>query len=405
MNVFLKIFGLLFFILINIFVFPQKRYYKGNTHTHCYPYSGDITDTSYSGDKVVSQYKARGYDFLVFTDHGAWWNAKVLSTPDFTVINGSECGISGSGRWGHFTGLKLLKRISGVNLSHQQMIDSINAQGGISFINHPRYSQIPITAKQIINEMRNNLFHQEIWNGVTVGQPPPDDITVWDSVLSTGRIIYGVASDDSHKESNQGKGWIMVYASSNNEDTLVNEIRKGNFYSTTGIIIDSIYYSPSSIFIRSSNGETIRFIGKNGSTLKTVIGTEGSYSINGDEIYVRAEISNSTGKRGWIQPMMITVSSINEEDESLLIDYRLYQNFPNPFNPLTMIEFELMEKSNIRLSALNILGKEIRILLNEEREAGSYSIDFNASNLPSGVYFYRLQSGNFINTKKMLLLK
>jgi hypothetical protein len=405
MNVFLKIFGLLFFILINIFVFPQKRYYKGNTHTHCYPHSGDITDTSYSGAKVVGQYKSKGYDFLVFTDHGAWWNAKVLSTPDFTVINGSECGISGSGRWGHFTGLKLTQRISGVNLSHQQMIDAIKSQGGVPFINHPRYSQIPITAKQIINDMQNNLFHQEIWNGVTIGQPPPDDISVWDSVLSTGRIMYGVASDDSHKESNQGKGWIMVYASSNNEDTLVNEIRKGNFYSTTGIIIDSIYYSPSSIFIRSSNGETIRFIGKNGSTLKTVIGTEGNYSITGDEIYVRAEISNSMGKRGWIQPMMITVSSNNEEDESLLIDYKLYQNFPNPFNPLTIIGFWIMEKRNIRLSAINTLGKEIRVLLNEEKEAGYHSIDFNGNNFPSGVYFYRIQSGNFIDTKKMLLLK
>ena len=132
------------------------------------------------------------------------------------------------------------------------MIDTIKGQGGVPFINHPRYSQIPITANQIINDMQNNLFHQEIWNGITVGQPPPNDITVWDSVLSTGRIMYSVASDDSHNKSNQGKGWIMVYASSNNEDTLVNEIRKGNFYSSTGLILDSIYYSPSSIFVKAA---------------------------------------------------------------------------------------------------------------------------------------------------------
>ncbi len=401
----MKFFVLSLFIFISIFIFPQKKYYKGNTHTHCYPYSGDITDTSYTGQKVVAQYKAKGYDFLVFTDHGAWWNAKILSTPDFTVINGSECGISGSGRWGHFTGLKLSQRISGVNLSHQQMIDAIKSQGGVPFINHPRYSQIPITAKQIIDDMQNNLFHQEIWNGVTISQPPPDDISVWDSVLSTGRIMYGVASDDSHKESNQGKGWIMVYASSNNEDTLVNEIRKGNFYSSTGIIIDSIYYSTALIFVKSTNGDTIRFIGKNGVTLKSIIGSEGSYSISGEELYVRAEISNSLGKRGWIQPMMVNVSSNNEKNESSLLDYNLYYNYPNPFNPNTTIKYSIPELAKVKLTLTNLLGEEVSTLINEEKNAGNYSVELNVAELPSGVYFYSLQAGNFIDTKKMLILK
>ena len=85
--------------------------------------------------------------------------------------------------------------------------------------------------------------------------------------------------------------------------------------------------------------------------------------------------------------------------------FRLEQNYPNPFNPTTTIGFGIIEKRNVRLSVLNILGEEIRVLLNEEKEAGYHSIDFNASDLPSGVYFYRIQSGNFIDTKKMILLK
>ena len=64
-----------------------------------------------------------------------------------------------------------------------------------------------------------------------------------------------------------------------------------------------------------------------------------------------------------------------------------------------------MEKRNVRLSVLNILGEEIKVLLDEEKEAGYHSIDFNASDLSSGVYFYRIQSGNFISTRKMMLLK
>ena len=85
--------------------------------------------------------------------------------------------------------------------------------------------------------------------------------------------------------------------------------------------------------------------------------------------------------------------------------YKLEQNYPNPFNPTTTIGFGIPEKGSVRLSILNILGEEIKILLNEEKEAGYHSIDFNASDLPSGVYFYQLKAGSFIETKKMILLR
>lgn len=85
--------------------------------------------------------------------------------------------------------------------------------------------------------------------------------------------------------------------------------------------------------------------------------------------------------------------------------YKLEQNYPNPFNPTTTVGFGIPEKRNVRLSVLNILGEEIKILLNEEKEAGYHSIDYNASELPSGVYLYRIQAGNFLKTKKMLLLR
>jgi hypothetical protein len=94
-----------------------------------------------------------------------------------------------------------------------------------------------------------------------------------------------------------------------------------------------------------------------------------------------------------------------EVEVSPVLVYSLEQNFPNPFNPTTTIGFGIIEKGNVRMSILNLLGEEIKVLLNEGKEAGYHSIDFNASDLPSGVYFYRLQSGNFISTRKMLLLK
>lgn len=83
----------------------------------------------------------------------------------------------------------------------------------------------------------------------------------------------------------------------------------------------------------------------------------------------------------------------------------LYQNYPNPFNPITNIEYQVSELSIVILKVYNILGKEVATLVNEEKHPGNYEVDFNGSNLTSGVYFYQLKAGNFIETKKMTLLR
>jgi len=86
-------------------------------------------------------------------------------------------------------------------------------------------------------------------------------------------------------------------------------------------------------------------------------------------------------------------------------DYSLEQNYPNPFNPTTEIEFTLANHGQATLKIFDILGNEVSTLVNEVRAAGRYKVTFDASNLPSGVYFYNLQAGNYLNTKKMILLK
>jgi len=83
----------------------------------------------------------------------------------------------------------------------------------------------------------------------------------------------------------------------------------------------------------------------------------------------------------------------------------LTQNYPNPFNPSTKIKYQIPELSFVTIKVYDVLGKEVTTLINEEKPAGSYEVEFDASRLPSGVYFYRLQAGSFIETKKMILLR
>ncbi|MBK9097381.1 MAG: T9SS type A sorting domain-containing protein [bacterium] len=100
-----------------------------------------------------------------------------------------------------------------------------------------------------------------------------------------------------------------------------------------------------------------------------------------------------------------------EYSDEVLIDnlapafYRLDQNYPNPFNPATTISYGIPVKSNVLIKVFNSLGEEIKTLVREEKEAGTYIIEFNASGIPSGVYFYQLKIENFIKTKKMILMK
>ena len=97
--------------------------------------------------------------------------------------------------------------------------------------------------------------------------------------------------------------------------------------------------------------------------------------------------------------------SVDEEQTSVPDAYSISQNYPNPFNPITTIKYQIPELSFVTLKVYDVLGNEITTLLNEEKPVGSYQIEFDATILSSGVYFYKLQAGNFVKTKKMILLK
>jgi len=100
------------------------------------------------------------------------------------------------------------------------------------------------------------------------------------------------------------------------------------------------------------------------------------------------------------------LTTIDKESEGLLPDnYKLYQNFPNPFNPITTIRYYLPKKSHVDLNIYNILGQMIKSLVNTSKSAGFHKVEFNAKDLPSGVYFYKIEADSFREVKKMILLK
>ena len=112
--------------------------------------------------------------------------------------------------------------------------------------------------------------------------------------------------------------------------------------------------------------------------------------------------------RYWVSDTVwIKVSSATEVkgSESIFRDYFLEDNYPNPFNPSTVIRYKLPATALVRLKVYDVLGRAVATLVNKRQSPGTYSVVFNAADLPSGVYFYRLEAGVFIETKRLTLLK
>jgi len=194
---------------------------------------------------------------------------------------------------------------------------------------------------------------------------------------------------------------------------------------TTGIDVP-ILISPPDSAVNVSTNPTFEWTPVNGAVSYTLqISTFGSFinfvvnqpgitstsfSVNGLEenkkFYWRVRGATSNYEGLFSQVFRFTTgssSSVNENDNFYI--YNLEQNFPNPFNPITHIKYQLAKPDFVTIYIYNILGMEIAKLVNEEKSAGSYEVEYDATHLSSGIYFYRLQADSFIETKKMVLMK
>jgi hypothetical protein len=100
------------------------------------------------------------------------------------------------------------------------------------------------------------------------------------------------------------------------------------------------------------------------------------------------------------------ITSVKEENLSnISSEFTISQNYPNPFNPTTTIKYSVSKQSIVAIKVYDVLGREIETLVNDEKSTGNYKVEFDASKLTSGIYFYRMQAGDFVETKKIILMK
>jgi hypothetical protein len=199
--------------------------------------------------------------------------------------------------------------------------------------------------------------------------------------------------------------WIKTYGNDLSDSGNSIEITKNGGYFITGITNAQYYIHQGDILIFEidSTGnklwEKTYDIWMNDYSWSSAKTFDGGYVITG--MVGQATIGYA---EVWLAKIGMEPSNV-KGNQTVVKKYYLEQNYPNPFNPSTRIRYSIPKSSNVVIKVFDILGNEVETLVSEEKQIGIYELTLYAEGLPSGVYFYRLQSGDFVETKKMLLLK
>jgi hypothetical protein len=298
------------------------RWYKGNTHTHTLNSDGDSPP-----DVVTRWYRENGYHFLVLTDHNFLTsvdglNALLGADDRFLVIRGEEVTDRFEQQSIHVNGLAVQRVVApqggaSVLETVQRNVNAIRDAGGVPHINHPNFGW-SISAGELAQVRNTRLF--EIFNGHPMvnnlgGGGIPGMEEVWDTLLTRGITLYGLAVDDAHhfkrpgdpEASGPGRGWIWVRAARLGATDILDAIERGDFYSSTGVELSDYQVTANAITVtvreRAFEKYRIQFIGTGGRLLREATTSPASYTMTGGEGYVRARILDSNGRIAWTQPV------------------------------------------------------------------------------------------------------
>jgi predicted metal-dependent phosphoesterase TrpH len=326
---------LLLIIIFQFFVFStcftqqadssKYRWYKGNTHTHTTNSDGDS-----SPEVVVKWYHDHGYNFLVVSDHNYLTEIDSLSEvfgkeEQFLLIPGTEVTDQLENKAIHLNSLNTTINVlpqggNSVIETLQNNIDAIRKAAAIPHINHPnhRWSITADDLKQIQNCILFEVYsgHPIVNNLAGGGFPSVEEI--WDDVLSSGKLMYGMAVDDAHKfidpwdrtGARPGQGWVMVRAQQLTATNIMNALENGDFYSSNGVELSAYEVDDNGMTIHIKPGKRAKyrtlFIGRFGKVYKECISNPATYKFQGGEMYVRAKIIDSNGLMAWTQPVMLS---------------------------------------------------------------------------------------------------
>ncbi len=389
-------------------------------------YTSGLTSTlinSFFSDAAGSLYAAiPGKGFYSSTDNGNTWNK-------ITIVNYEED-----------TYIKTAEKIPSGGLIVYNVYNGIKTSTDLTTWN-PFSTGL---TNQHIQELAvsNDYYFAAGWDGKIFRTPRLAanwvEITdtaatgyCYDLFVSSVGDLYYLFDEEIYKSTNNGDDWINVGNGVNGYSFSITEHSNGNIFVGTN---EGIYRSTD-----AGNSWTKDVSGLTDGALSLAIHSNGSIFAGGynstarsndlgqtwslftsgmfncritDLAFGTGDILFASAENMGVYRTTSAVTSVDENESGVVNNFSLKQNYPNPFNPTTKIRFTIPSvisneerNLNVGLKVFDILGNEVATLVNEFKSAGSYEIIFNASKLSSGVYFYKLTAGSFIETKKMILLK
>jgi hypothetical protein len=285
----------------------EGSWLRGNLHGH-----STFSDGSEAFEDVLADYERRGYDFLAMTDHDIFIDPdEYRAKTSLTLIPAVEVSRNGP----HILQIDAKEFIE-PDRDRQKVVSDINAQGALAVMNHPNWGYNFNHCPHELLEAVEGYAGLEIYNGVIerlAGTPLATDR--WDMLLSKGRRVWGFSNDDSHTPGDVELAWNVVRVAENSPAAVVEALRTGSFYASTGVEITDVRVSGGELQVETSNASRIRFITQHGMYKQTTEGSSAAFALPTDDegakglLYVRAECYGAGGATAWTQPVFLTVDA------------------------------------------------------------------------------------------------
>lgn len=268
-------------------------------------------------------------------------------------------------------------------------------------------SALGVCGNYVFAAKNNNGLYRTSINGTT-WVPVNNGLTNQSisSVVSIGTNVFvGTSGNGVFLSTNYGDSWTEVNSGLpfNGNVYIYNLIPYGS-YLFAGILGNLSSGNTNTLFMSTNNGAT--WLNKSQGFDTSIICIY-DICVANNYVFAATRISCGQGDYGksvWRRSYSETIG-INKISSTVPNDFKLYQNYPNPFNPVTTIKFDISNSSFVTLEIFDIAGRKIASLVNEKLNLGGYSVSWDASKYPSGIYFYRLKTDNHMDIKKMMLVK
>ena len=277
---------------------------RGNLHSHT-----TVSDGTRPAEEVIADYEQRGYDYLAISDHDQFVDpADYRDSTDLILLPAVEVTARGP----HILHVGATEPVT-PDENRQNVLNSIAEQGAFSVLNHPNWQSHYNHCPQDLMESLDGYAGIEIYNGVIErleGIPLATDR--WDRLLSQGRKIWGFGTDDAHAPQDVALAWSVVQVDSREVGAIIESLRAGRFYASTGVTISEITSTDTEISIATENAQRIRLVSDLGVIQKTEDTPSATFRLPDDLVnrakatYARIECYGPGGRMAWTQPFFLS---------------------------------------------------------------------------------------------------